>query len=275
MHKIAVYGKGGIGKSTVSANISAGNALAGKRVLHVGCDPKRDSTLSLIVDKRPKTVAELLLLNRDRIFSVESFLVHGKMGIDLVEAGGPEPGIGCAGRGIARMFDTFEEFGLLSDDKYDLALFDVLGDVVCGGFAAPLRRKYADLVVIVISEEIMSLYAANNICRAIVRFQKNGLRLAGMIVNRRDNSVFLQQVEDFASAINAKILATIPRDPLIRKAEMSGQTLMEFAPDSDTAKLFADLSNKLFEMENNTGTVPTPMDDDGFQEFISRYVDKD
>jgi nitrogenase iron protein len=269
MQKLAIYGKGGIGKSTLSVNLSACFGISGRRVLHVGCDPKHDSTLALLDGRQPPTIAELLLTHEDCISDQGQFLATGRFGIDCVEAGGPEPGIGCAGRGIARMFDIFEDVGLFNQN-YDLALFDVLGDVVCGGFAGPLREGYADTVVIVLSEELMSMYAANNISRAVVRFQRNGVRMAGLVVNRRDNSIPLTQVEDFAHHLGTKILAVIPRDPLIGEAEMAGKTVVEFAPDSPAAQLFKELAEKIKTIAQDDLHLPTPFTDEQFQQFVRK-----
>lgn len=269
MQKLAIYGKGGIGKSTIAANISMNYARDGKRVLHVGCDPKHDSTLTLSDQRRPTTIAECLLTNRDYVAEADEFVVRGKLGIDLVESGGPEPGIGCAGRGIARMFDIFEDLDIFSRD-YRLAIFDVLGDVVCGGFAAPMRQGYADTIIIVLSEEIMSIYAANNISRAIRRFKRNGVRLAGLIVNRRDNAVPLTEVEAFAESIGTSILQVIPRDPIIREAELKRMTVSEYAPESGIAALFSELSRRLESLEPGELIVPEPMDDETLEAFIER-----
>lgn len=273
MQRLAVYGKGGIGKSTIAANISMQAAMAGEKVLHVGCDPKHDSTLALIDGRRPVTIAELLIANRDLVSSVDSFLVPGRMGIDLVESGGPEPGIGCAGRGIARMFDIFEDLDIFHGG-YTLAIFDVLGDVVCGGFAAPMRQGYADQVLIVISEEIMSLYAANNIARAVRRFKRNGVRLAGLILNRRDNDSSIAMAQAFAKTIRTPILHTIARDPLIGEAEQKKMTVSEYAPESESSAAFRQLSASLLEPDRDRQIVPEPLEDEAFSDFVSSF-DKD
>jgi len=270
MQRIAVYGKGGIGKSTVSANLSYAYASNGLAVLHVGCDPKHDSTISLCEGKRPTTIAELLIRHRDDVDDVDLFIVKGKRGIDLVEAGGPEPGIGCAGRGLARMFDIFESLDVF-ERGYDVALFDVLGDVVCGGFAAPLREGYADQAVIVLSEELMAIYAANNVARAIKRFRRNGVGLAGLVINRRDNGASLRAAEGFAERIGAPILAIIDRDRVIQEGEIEGRTVVEHAPGSQAAKQFRALGEHLRTLKPEDGISPEPLDDAQFQSFVDQF----
>jgi len=270
MLKIAIYGKGGIGKSTISANISANFAKTGHKVLHVGCDPKSDSSMALLDGKRPATVSRLLLERKDENLPISSFLHKGRMGIDCIEAGGPEPGIGCGGWGVARTLSLIQETGVL-ERGYEAIVFDVLGDIVCGGFAAPMRKGLADRIVIVVSEEVMAFYAGNNICRGIERLQSNGVKLAGLVVNRRNNDVSLDIVHEFSARLNAPIIAIVPRDPLIGDAEIEGVTVSEYAPDSDTAKIFNNLSEKLLNMNESELTVPKPMNEDEFQDFIKRF----
>ncbi len=270
MEKIAVYGKGGIGKSTICANLSVAWAQAARRVLHVGCDPKHDSTRPLLTTRSPvPTVMGLLAENPRQRPNVADFLLHGRHGIDCVEAGGPEPGIGCAGRGITRMFELFEDQDLMDDQRYDTALFDVLGDVVCGGFAAPLRAGYARKLVIVTSEEAMSLYAANNIAKAVVRHQENGVYLLGLIANLRDGSDSTA-VQALASRLNTRILSSFVRDIRFRHAERAHQTVMDLAPDSDVAERFHELAGLLISMQTDTLAVPTPMDDEDFEAFMEQ-----
>ncbi len=199
--RIVFYGKGGIGKSTTSTNVSASLARMNKKVLHVGCDPKHDSTVSLMDGVMIETVAEKRI-SGDKV-RPDHILETSRTGVDCVEAGGPHAGAGCAGRGISRMFELFKKAGLLDDDRYDVAIFDVLGDVVCGGFAAPLRREMGKKVIIVTSEEVMSLYAANNIAKAVVNHASNGIVCAGVVINVRDNTEDLSPVYRFAKLINS------------------------------------------------------------------------
>ena len=168
MERIAVYGKGGVGKSVVATALSVWYAQQGRAVLHVGCDPKQDSALRLTDGARLRSVLETLA-DHPQLTSVDSVLHEGRYGIRCCESGGPEPGVGCGGRGVARTLELLGELEVISGGQYDVVMFDVLGDVVCGGFAAPLRRGFAEKVVIVVSEEPMAMFAANNIARAIAR----------------------------------------------------------------------------------------------------------
>ncbi len=265
--KLAIYGKGGIGKSTISANLSMQFALRGGKVLHVGCDPKSDSTILLTHGERPVTVASKLIEIQDGELHLNQFIRKGAADIDCIEAGGPEPGLGCGGWGVARVLSMLEENDY-QRNGYKAIVFDILGDVVCGGFAAPLRKGFADMVVLVISEEVMSLFAANNIARAIVRLQRSGIRLAGIVVNRRDNSVPVSLPERFAEQLGAPILAVMPRDPLIGEAEIHGQTVSEYAPQSEASKRFEALSQQLERLPDKDLVLPTPLDDEAFFSFI-------
>ena len=267
MKAIAIYGKGGIGKSTVSANISYQWAKQGNRVLHVGCDPKADSTLLLTGGERSTPVAAALLEKKGKTFPLRDAIRVGAQGVHCIESGGPEPGRGCGGWGIARVLSLLDEDFVLDED-YDAVLFDVLGDVVCGGFAAPLRKGFADTVVIVLSEELMAIYAANNICRAIVRLQRTGVRLAGVVLNRRDNSVPVDTVSALVERIGTSIIATIPRAPIVGEAEIHRKTISEYAPSSEVTQVFSDLSQRLLSLKRDELTIPTPLDDEALMEFM-------
>lgn len=268
MLKLAIYGKGGIGKSTLAGNLSACYSHENKRVLHIGCDPKSDSTSLLLGHRRPPTVAGELAACGGKLDSLEHLVVTGYGTVDCIEAGGPEPGIGCGGWAIARMAQEVSHSGILAARGYEVVLFDVLGDVVCGGFAAPLRKGFAESVLVVVSEEIMSLYACNNICRALVRLKDGGPRLAGVVVNRRANDAPLELVERFLAEINTRALAVIPRDPLIGEAEKKARPLMAHAPESPTAHTFMQLARQLFEMPPDDLHLPTPLADEDFFSFI-------
>ena len=234
MIQIAVYGKGGIGKSTVSANISYALAEMGKKVMQIGCDPKHDSTRALLNGREQTTVLSYIRdtppLNR----RLEDVVLNGLMEIKCVEAGGPEPGIGCAGRGILSTFDTLKRLGV-DDMDIDVKVYDVLGDVVCGGFAVPLRNEYADGVYLVTSGEFMSLYAANNILKGIRNFDKGIPRVAGIILNCRGMENETDAVERFAEAVSLPIVARIPRSGLFAEAEKAKVPLLHLFPDSEEA----------------------------------------
>jgi nitrogenase iron protein NifH len=262
VERITLFGKGGIGKSTIACGITASLAASGRRVLHVGCDPKHDSTAALLGGQMIEPVIDRITAVKG--VSVEDIVVRSPLGIDCVEAGGPAAGVGCGGRGITRMLEIFEEAGLLAPDRYDLALYDVLGDVVCGGFAAPLRRGIGEKVVIVTSEELMSLYAANNIARAVVHYHSNGIALAGLVVNLKDPDADRHVVERFAERINTKILAWVTRDPLIRQAEFERTTVIESAPLSPIAQTFRELAEQLYALDVRGTPLPTPMEEEQF-----------
>jgi nitrogenase iron protein NifH len=270
MENIVVFGKGGIGKSTIAANLSTVYALQGRRVLHVGCDPKHDSTVSLVDGELIETFME----KHSRVFGVrdrgelraEELLVKGRHGIDCVEAGGPEPGVGCAGRGISLMLEAFADLGVMKPGRYDVGIFDVLGDVVCGGFAAPLRKGFAEKVVIVASEELMALYAANNIAKSVRTYASNGVYLAGLVGNLKDGGrPERARLERFAKRLKTKVLEFVPRDPAVRKAEFARKgTVVERSPGSAFAKSIQALAAKIAKARRADCPVPVPMDDRAF-----------
>ncbi|HOU54979.1 MAG TPA: AAA family ATPase [Myxococcota bacterium] len=268
METIAVYGKGGIGKSVVATSLSAWYAMNGQRVLHVGCDPKHDSALRLLDQRtRIRTVLEVLRDDPEAA-GTDEILTTGRHGIACCEAGGPEPGVGCAGRGVARMIETLDEMQLLQSGRFDIAVFDVLGDVVCGGFAAPLRDGFARKVLIVLSEEPMAIFAANNIARAIHIYRNNGVCLAGLVVNRRSNTASTEMLDRFARRLGTRILEVIERDPRIQEAETEQQTILEYAPDAPASRSIARLGQTLLEIDPDQVALPSPMSEEEFFEFL-------
>ena len=269
--KIAVYGKGGIGKSVVATNLSMIYARQKKSVLHVGCDPKHDSAVRLMEpDSRIKTVLEVL--GEDPAASSTGQVIHaGRLGIHCCESGGPKPGLGCGGRGVARTLEFLEEMEITERGGYQVMVFDVLGDVVCGGFAAPLRQGFADKVVIVTSEEPMAMYAANNISRAISAYEKNGVVLAGLVVNLRGADDNIEMLEALAEKMSTRILAVIPRDPKILEGERKRKTVVEHAPGAPSSKSFKQLAEKLSGIDAKTVKPPTPMEDEDFYKFLEKW----
>jgi len=231
MKQIALYGKGGIVKSTTAANLSAALSLQGFDVLQIGCDPKRDSTRMLMHGSFIPTVMDLVRERGDEKITLDEIVYTGFNGVRCVEAGGPEPGVGCAGRGIIATFQLLEKFGALTGD---VILYDVLGDVVCGGFAMPMREGYAQEIYLITSGELMSLYAANNICKAIKRLSqrsKSTCRLAGVICNAKNMPHEKELVSEFSRRINSKLVQYIPRDRKIQLAEIHKQTVVEYSPN--------------------------------------------
>ncbi len=262
---IALYGKGGIGKSTVSSNLSTVFARRGMKVLHVGCDPKHDSTMALLDGVPVRTVIQQITGNLSKASDI---ILKGKFGLDCIECGGPEPGVGCGGRGVSRMFEVLDDLDLVREGGYDVAVFDVLGDVVCGGFAAPLKQGRAELVYIVVSEGVMALFAANNIARALRRFASNGIALGGLIVNVCDDTTNRAGMEKFAAALSTQVIAWVPRDVRIRRAEVQRKTVVEMHPDSDVATIFEGLADRVHGDSAAAHPIPTPIDEARFDQFI-------
>ncbi len=244
MKKIAIYGKGGIGKSTTVSNISAAMAAKGLIVMQIGCDPKADSTRNLTGGKNIPTVLNTLRENGDA--ELEDLVFKSTAGVLCVESGGPVPGVGCAGRGIITAFEKLEELDAYEIYKPDVVLYDVLGDVVCGGFSMPIRGGYADEVCIVTSGEMMSLYAASNIAHAVKSFGKRGYAcLRGLILNAKNIENENELVDKAAAEIETSVLYRLPRHPLVQQAEAQGKTVVEAFPDSDMSVYYKELAELL------------------------------
>lgn len=248
MKKIAVYGKGGIGKSTTVSNLSAAFSDLGLKVMQIGCDPKADSTISLHGKEKMMTVLELVRTKKND-FSLEDMVTEGYGGVICVEAGGPTPGLGCAGRGIIAALEKLEEKGAYEVYQPDIVIYDVLGDVVCGGFSMPMRNGYADQVLIVTSGENMAIHAAANIAMAIEGFKGRGYaELGGLILNRRNVKEEERKVSELAEDIHSEIIGTLNRSETVSEAEELKKTVIEAFPDSEMAGEYRTLAKKVLEI---------------------------
>ena len=273
MRQIAIYGKGGIGKSTTTQNIAAALAEGGEKVMIVGCDPKADSTRLILGSLVGRTVLDALRGGDEDDLELEDFLFTGFHGIKAVESGGPEPGVGCAGRGIVTAINLREQKGAYSEDL-DYVLYDVLGDVVCGGFAMPIREGKAEEIYIVCSGEMRSLYAANNICKGIKRYAAAGkTKLGGLICNSRMVDRERELAAEFAQRLGTKLLYFVPRDNVVQRAENRRQTVVEYAPDSAQAAEYRALAKALG--ENQDFTVPTPLENDALEALLLKYSEEE
>ena len=268
LRQVAIYGKGGIGKSTTTQNLTAGLVELGKKVMVVGCDPKADSTRLLLGGLAQKTVLDTLRTEGDDV-QLDKILREGFGGTRCVEAGGPEPGVGCAGRGIITSIGLLEQLGAYTDDL-DFVFYDVLGDVVCGGFAMPIREGKAQEIYIVASGEMMALYAANNISKGISKYARSGgVRLGGIICNSRNVDRELDLLREFSSELGTQLLYFVPRDNIVQRAEINKQTVIQYRPDSDQAQEYRNLAEAVI---NNTNfTIPTPMKQERLEEILSEF----
>lgn len=270
MRKIAIYGKGGIGKSTTTQNTVAGLVEMGKKIMVVGCDPKADSTRLLLGGLAQKTVLDTLREEGEDV-ELEDVRKEGFGGTLCTESGGPEPGVGCAGRGIITSINLLEQLGAYSEDEnLDYAFYDVLGDVVCGGFAMPIREGKAQEIYIVVSGEMMAMYAANNICKGIVKFaEAGGVRLGGLICNSRKVDNEREMIKALADRLGTQMIHFVPRDNMVQKAEINRKTVIEFAPDHPQADEYRTLAKKID--ENKMHVIPTPMEINELEKMLIEY----
>ena len=268
IRQIAIYGKGGIGKSTTTQNLTAGLVEHGKKVMVVGCDPKADSTRLLLGGLAQKTVLDTIRDEGENV-ELDRIMRTGFGGTRCVESGGPEPGVGCAGRGILTSISMLENLGAYTDDL-DFVFYDVLGDVVCGGFAMPIREGKAKEIYIVASGEMMALYAANNIAKGISRYAKaGGVRLGGIICNSRNVDRELDLLRAFAKELGTQLLYFVPRDNIVQRAEINRKTVIEYKPDSAQAQEYRNLAEAV--INNQTFTIPTPMTQERLEQILLEY----
>jgi len=270
MRQVAIYGKGGIGKSTTTQNTVAGLASLGKKVMIVGCDPKADSTRLILHAKAQNTVMDLVReLGTVEDLEVDDVMKIGYGNIKCVESGGPEPGVGCAGRGVITAINFLEENGAYSDDL-DFVFYDVLGDVVCGGFAMPIREGKAEEIYIVTSGEMMAMYAANNISKGILKYASSGkVRLAGLICNSRKTDREDELIEALARKLGTQMIHFVPRDNQVQRAELRRMTVIEYSPEHKQAEEYRTLAQKI--LNNKMLVIPTPLEMEELEELLMEF----
>lgn len=245
MKKIAIYGKGGIGKSTTTSNLSAALAARGYKVMQIGCDPKADSTKNLMEGRKIPTVLDQIREKGDSV-TLKDIVFEGAGGVICVESGGPTPGIGCAGRGIITAFEKLEELSAYEVFQPDIVLYDVLGDVVCGGFSMPMRGGYADQVFVLTSGENMAIHAAANIAMAVENFKNRGYaKLGGIILNRRNVKHEEEKVQELCEDIHSRVIGTLSRSETVTDAEELAMTVLEACPDSEMAQEYRKLAEEI------------------------------
>ena len=270
LRQIAFYGKGGIGKSTTSQNTLAALAEMGNKILIVGCDPKADSTRLILHAKAQDTILSLAAeAGSVEDLELEDVMKHGYQDIRCVESGGPEPGVGCAGRGVITSINFLEENGAY--DNMDYISYDVLGDVVCGGFAMPIRENKAQEIYIVMSGEMMAMYAANNIAKGILKYAKSGgVRLGGLICNERQTDKEYELADSLAKKLNTQLIYFVPRANIVQHAELRRMTVIEYAPDSEQAGHYRALAQKVHANVGN-GTIPTPISMEELEDLLMEH----
>ena len=270
LRQCAIYGKGGIGKSTTTQNLVAGLAELGKKVMIVGCDPKADSTRLILHSKAQNTIMEMAAeAGTVEDLELEDVLKVGYGDIKCVESGGPEPGVGCAGRGVITAINFLEEEGAYDEDL-DFVFYDVLGDVVCGGFAMPIRENKAQEIYIVVSGEMMAMYAANNISKGIVKYANSGgVRLAGLICNSRNTDREDELIMALAERLGTTMIHFVPRDNVVQRAEIRRMTVIEYDPQAKQADEYRSLAQKV--IDNTNLNIPTPVTMDELEDLLMEF----
>lgn len=268
MRQVAIYGKGGIGKSTTTQNLTAGLGEMGKKIMIVGCDPKADSTRLLLGGLAQQTVLDTLREEGEDI-ELDLIMREGFSGIKCVESGGPEPGVGCAGRGIITSIGMLERLGAY-EAELDYVFYDVLGDVVCGGFAMPIREGKAQEIYIVASGEMMALYAANNIAKGVQKYANTGgCRIGGIICNSRKVDGEKELLSAFAKELGSQLIHFVPRDNMVQRAEIHKKTVIEFDPTADQADEYRQLAKAID--GNDMFVIPKPMKQDRLEEILMEH----
>lgn len=268
--KIAFYGKGGIGKSTTQQNTACAlTHFHNKKVFIHGCDPKADCTRLALGGKPQDTIMDTLREQGEDAITIDKVVKTGYEGIRCVESGGPEPGVGCAGRGVITAISMMEDLGAYTEDL-DFVHFDVLGDVVCGGFAMPIRDGKAQEVYIVASGEMMAIYAANNISRGLLKYaNQSGVRLGGIICNSRKVDNEQELMDEFVTALGTQMIHFVPRDNIVQKAEFNKKSVVEYDDNCNQAHEYETLAKKI--IENDMFVVPKPLDMDRLEKMVSKY----
>jgi nitrogenase iron protein NifH len=268
--QIAIYGKGGIGKSTTTSNISASLSQMGYKVMQFGCDPKADSTNTLRGGTYIPTVLDTLR-EKNKV-NAEDVIFKGFNGVSCVEAGGPAPGVGCAGRGIITAVQLLKQLKVYEDLDLDVVIYDVLGDVVCGGFAVPIREGIAEHVFTVSSADFMAIYAANNLFKGIKKYSNSGGALLGGLIANSINAPYAKEiVDDFVYRTKTQVVEYIPRSVTVTQAELQGKTSVEAAPNSEQAKIYGSLAKKV--IETTESKVPSPLETTELREWAAKWAD--
>ncbi len=270
MRKVAIYGKGGIGKSTTTQNTVAALAEMGRKVMVVGCDPKADSTRLLLGGLAQKTVLDTLREEGEEV-DLDDICRDGFGDCRCTESGGPEPGVGCAGRGIITSINLLEQLGAYDESTHtDYVFYDVLGDVVCGGFAMPIRDGKAEEIYIVCSGEMMAMYAANNISKGIMKFAQSGtVRLGGLICNSRNVDNEKEMIQEFAKKLGTQMIYFVPRDNDVQRAEINRQTVIEWKKEAPQADHYRGLAKAID--ENQLFVVPKPLPIEELEKLLMDY----
>lgn len=269
--QIAIYGKGGIGKSTTTSNISAALSTMGYKVMQFGCDPKSDSTNTLRDGTYIPTVLDTLR-EKNKVDAHE-VVFEGFNGIYCVEAGGPAPGVGCAGRGIITAVQLFREQKIFEELDLDYVIYDVLGDVVCGGFAVPIREGIAEHVFTVSSADFMAVYAANNLFKGIQKYSNTGGALLGGVIANSINQPYAKDIiDDFVKKTDTQVMEYVPRSVTVTQSELQGKTTIEAAPDSEQAGVYRRLAKRIDEHE--VSKVPSPLGVEELKKWAAYWGDQ-
>jgi nitrogenase iron protein NifH len=268
--QIAIYGKGGIGKSTTTSNISAALAKAGYKVMQFGCDPKSDSTNTLRGGRYIPTVLDTL--REKNAVKPDEVIFQGFSGVYCVESGGPAPGVGCAGRGIITAVQLLKQLNVFEELELDFVLYDVLGDVVCGGFAMPIREGIAEHVFTVSSGDFMAIYAANNLFKGIKKYSNSGGALLGGVIANSVNAPYAREIiDDFVKKTSTQVIEYIPRSVTVTQSELQGKTTIEAAPDSEQAKIYTRLADKI--AGHTESKAPSPLEIKELREWAAEWAD--